>query len=527
MAKGDSKYAALRKGGDMPLNSDMPLPRIEDARQRVLHFQRKLHQWSKADRTKRFDDLFNLVTDKATLLVAWNRVRSNRGSKTAGVDRETRRHIVDRTGEARFLEDLRVALKARTYQPLPVRERGIPKAGGKVRRLGIPTIRDRVVQMALKLVLEPIFETNFYPYSYGYRPARRAQDAIEEIVHYINPPCSYEHVVEGDIKGCFDNVHHGILMTLVRQRIGDRQVLALIKAFLGAGMMTEAGRFTTTLTGTPQGGIISPLLANVYLTALDRHFERPWTERRRVTPAGNRYWLQPKNGQVICRLIRYADDFVILVRGNREQAEAVREEAARVLRDELKMELSAEKTLVTHVDGGFDFLGQHVRRVVYRGKPVGWTYPSKKSVAAVKRKVKDLTTCSTTNRPLSAVLKSVNRVVMGWGYYFRFGSAKRTLGYVGNFARDRIYRWIRKKHPRRTWRYLKSQYGGGHRTFQDGGVRLLNPRSIKVMRYRRRGTHILLPWMDPEELGPVSCYATSEYDDFAEVGALQEALSTV
>jgi RNA-directed DNA polymerase len=292
-------------GGEMALNSDTPWPDVVDARQRVLDIQRKLHRWSKADPAKRFDDLFNLVCDRATLVVAWNRIRSNRGSRTAGTDGTTRWHIENRTGVQTFLEALRASRKARTYRPLPVRERGIPKKGGKVRYLGIPTVRDRVVQMALKLVLEPIFETDFYPSSYGYRPGRRAQDAIAEIVSFIEPRTSYEFIVEGDIKACFDNVHHGVLITLVRQRIVDRRVLALLKAFLGAGVMKESGRFAATLTGTPQGGIASPLLANIYLSALDRHFERAWKQQTRS--AGTSTWLRRK-GHATYRLVRYADD---------------------------------------------------------------------------------------------------------------------------------------------------------------------------------------------------------------------------
>ena len=160
----------------MALNNDTLWPSVADAKVRVLSIQRKLHQWSKADSERRFDDLYNLVCDRATLLVAWDLVRSNRGSRTAGLDGWTRWHIEQRIGVISFLEELRSQLKARSYRPTPTRERGIPKRGGKVRYLGIPTIRDRTVQMALKLVLEPIFETDFYPASYGYRPARRAQD---------------------------------------------------------------------------------------------------------------------------------------------------------------------------------------------------------------------------------------------------------------------------------------------------------------------------------------------------------------
>lgn len=509
----------------MTLNSDTPWPSVSDARQRVLDLQRKLHRWSRADRQKRFDDLFNLVCDRATLFAAWERVRSNRGSRSAGVDGWTRWHIEHRLGGVQsFLEELRSLLKARTYQPLPVRERGIPKANGKMRYLGIPTIQDRVVQMALKLVLEPIFEVDFCPTSYGYRPARRAQDAISEIAHFINPPTSYEYAIEGDIKACFDNVQHAILMRLVRERIGDRKVLALLKAFLGAGVVKEAGWLAATITGTPQGGIISPLLANVYLSALDRHFERAWQQQTRYIGCTTYY---RRRGQATYRLIRYADDFVILLRGSRRQAEALRDEVALLLRDELKMELSVEKTLITHVDEGFDFLGHRIRRMPWKGKLVAWTYPSKKSLEAIKRKVKDLTTRSTTNLSLRQLLTHLNPVLRGWGTYFRYDASKRTLAYVDNFAWWRVFRWLRKKHPKRTWKYLRTRYCAGRWTLQEAGFELFRPSRIKVERYRYRGTRILLPWMDSDELGDVGRYASSGYDELGYLGALQEDLSTV
>lgn len=522
MAKGDSRKQRQRGGRRVTLNSDMPWPDVESARARVLCIQQKLHRWSKANSARRFHDLFNLVCDRATLVMAWERVRSNRGSRTAGVDGETRWHIEQRTGVERFLEDLRSSLKTRTYRPRPVRERAIPKANGKVRYLGIPTIRDRVVQMALKLVLEPIFETDFYPSSYGYRPARRAQDAIAEIVSFINPRSSYEYVVEGDIKGCFDNVHHGVLMALLRKRITDRRVLMLLRAFLGAGVMKEAGRFAASLTGTPQGGIISPILANVYLSVLDRYFERAWKQMTRYIGCSTYY---RRRGCATYRIIRYADDFVILVRGTREQAEAIRDEAALLLRDELKMELSAEKTLVTHVDEGFNFLGHHVKRVPWGGTRVGWTYPSKKSLEAVKRKVKEITTRTTTNLSLKQLLMRLNPVLRGWANYFRYDASKKTLAYVDNFAWWRIFRWLRKKHSKRTVKYVRTRYCGGRWDLRDDGVEYVRISKIRVERYRYRGTRVLLPWMQPDELGEVGEFAKSGYDDPTYLGALQEALA--
>ncbi|MCA1705247.1 MAG: group II intron reverse transcriptase/maturase, partial [Actinobacteria bacterium] len=203
------------------MNTDAPWPDLYEAEQRVLGIQAKLHQWATDDPGRCFDDLFNLVCDPAFMVVAWGRVRGNKGARSAGVDGVKPGSIV--FGKERFLTELRDDLKARRFQPMPVRERLIPKPGTtKRRRLGIPTARDRTVQAALKLVLEPIFEVDFEPCSYGFRPGRRAQDAIEEIRHFASH--SYEWVLEGDIKSCFDEISHSALLARVRVRVGDKRV---------------------------------------------------------------------------------------------------------------------------------------------------------------------------------------------------------------------------------------------------------------------------------------------------------------
>src|SRR5437867_99287 len=249
------------------VNTDEPFwPGPALARDWVLEIQTKLHRWATDDPRRRFDDLYNFVSDPAVLVYAWHRVRTNRGSRSAGVDGLTARAIEQR-GLVAFLSDLRADLKARTFRPLPVRQRMIPKRSGKLRALGIPTVRDRVVQAALKVVLEPIFEADFQPCSYGFRPKRRAQDAIEEIFFYATH--SYGWVMEGDITACFDEIDHPALMDRVRRRVGDRRVLSLVKSFLKAGVLTEAGVERDTVIGTPQGGILSPLLANIALSVLD------------------------------------------------------------------------------------------------------------------------------------------------------------------------------------------------------------------------------------------------------------------
>ena len=291
------------------MNSDAPWPTLKVAEARVLGIQRKLHKWASDDQERRFLDLHNLVWDPATLMVAWRRVRGNRGSRSAGIDGQTAYEIEVRQGVERCLGELREELRAGTYRPLAVKERAIPKRGGKLRYLGIPTVRDRVVQAALKLVLEPIFETDFEPCSYGFRPGRRTHDAIAE-VQYLTFR-SYEWIVEGDIEACFDRIDHTALMGRVRDRIEDKRVVRLIKAFLHAGILKQHGGFERSVTGTPQGGILSPLLANIALSALDEHFAQAW---KAMGTVNQRYYAR-KRGEATYRIVRYADDFVICVSG--------------------------------------------------------------------------------------------------------------------------------------------------------------------------------------------------------------------
>ncbi len=255
------------------MNIGAPWPDLDEAEQRVLAMQTKLHRWAVAESDRAFDDLHNLIYDPAFLVVAWSKVRVNKGSRSAGVDGVIPSRIAD---PGTWLTRLKDDLKARRFRPDRVRERMIPKRGGKLRRLGIPTATDRVVQASLKLVLEPIFEADFKPCSYGFRPKRRAQDAIAEIHYLGSPNRNYEWVFEADIAACFDEINHRALMERVAVRISDKRILAVVRAFLASGLLTEAGANRATFTGTPQGGILSPLLANIALSVLDEHFTRKW-----------------------------------------------------------------------------------------------------------------------------------------------------------------------------------------------------------------------------------------------------------
>ena len=474
------------------MNTDAPWPSLDEARPRVLKIQAKLHQWATDSPDRRFGDLFNLVCDPAFLTVGWDRVRGNRGARTAGVDGVKPRSIGTKDGEE-FLRELRDDLKARRFAPLPVRERMIPKASGKLRRLGIPTARDRVVQASLKLVLEPIFEADFKPCSYGFRPMRRAQDAIEEIHHFSHR--SYEWILEGDIASCFDEISHPALMDRVRGRVADKRVLALVKAFLIAGILSEDGAIRGSKTGTPQGGILSPCLANIALSALDEHFAEAWETMMAGDHDRKR---RRRRGEPLYRLVRYADDFVVLVSGTEAQAEALKVDVAAVL-STIGLRLSEEKTGVCHISEGFEFLGFRIQRKRKRGsnRVFVYSWPCKKALASIMAKVKAITRQG-TNQPLSILLRQINAALRGWTVYFRHGCSKQTFNYLGRYTWLRVVGWLRRKHRRATWKAIRRRYLATTAGLvpHDGGIELFNAGSVAVTRYRYRGTKISNPWAE-------------------------------
>nr|WP_198409013.1 group II intron reverse transcriptase/maturase [Mycobacterium intracellulare] len=388
--------------------------------------QTKLHHWAAADVGRRFDDLFNFVCDSATLLVAFDRVAGNTGAKTPGVDGMTVAAMEDSVGVAGFLIDLRAQLKSGSFRPLPVRERIIPKPGGsgKVRRLGIPTVADRVVQAALKLVLEPIFEADFVPVSYGFRPMRRAHDAVAEIQRFGTK--GYRWVLDADIEACFDSIEHSALLDRVRARVKDKRVLALVKAFLKAGVMTELGIREASFTGTPQGGILSPLLANIALSALDEHVHGPWMAGGTMSTPRRRARRRAKD-LPNWRIVRYADDFVVLVHGNQADVEALREDIADVLAP-LGLRLSEAKTRIMHMGDGFDFLGFRIQWRRKRGttKWYVYTFIAARPIRSLKDKVRALTS-RLSQQPPRTVLIRLNQIMRGWSHYFRHAVAKHTM----------------------------------------------------------------------------------------------------
>jgi len=475
---------------DTPVNTGVAWPDPVGADRAVRRMQVKLHRWASEDSARRFDDLFNLVHDPAFLLLAWERVAGNTGAGTPGVDRVTVTWIESRFGVEAFLGYVRELLKTRTFQPVPVRQVMIPKASGKLRRLGIPTVTDRVVQAALKLVLEPIFEADFLPCSYGFRPKRRAQDAIAEVQHMSSR--GYTWVLEADIQACFDEIDHVALMGRVRCRIKDKRVLALVRAFLKAGVLTATGDREDTWTGTPQGGILSPLLANIALSVLDEYFVRQWDTAMRTWHQRDR---RRRQGLASFRLVRYADDFVVVVNGERGHAEALRQQVATVIAP-MGLRLAPDKTRVVGIDEGFDFLGFHIRRMRKRvtNQVFVYTVPSRKAVAAIRDRVRVRTSRSTLHMGLDELLRSLGRSLRGWANYFRHGVSKKVFNKVDYHAWQRVATWLRRKHGRVSWREVRRRFCDIGWRFACNGVTFRGASSVAVTRYRYRGTRIPTPW---------------------------------
>ena len=284
-------------------------------------------------------------------------------------------------------------------------------------------------------------------------------------------------------------IDHPALMDRVRRRVGDKRVLAVVKAFLHAGVLGEDGIVRDSTTGTPQGGILSPLLANVALSVLDEHFAEAW----RATGDSNQRVKRRRAGLANYRIVRYADDFVVLVAGTKAHAEALREEVAAVLAP-MGLRLSEAKTTICHIDEGFDFLGFRIQRRRKRGttKRVVYTYPSKKALASIVGRVRTLTR-RTSHPTLAAMLRQLNPVLRGWCTYFRHGVSKATFGYLDQYTWHRVVRWIRKRHNKTKWDLLWRRYLPNRRPVEDG-VELFQPQTVTVSRYRYRATNIRSPW---------------------------------
>ena len=385
----------------------------------------------------RFTNLYDLLHWDCWMHISAERVLARPGSQTDGVDSVTRAAFKE--DYERQMTTLIDQLKRKTYKPLPVRRVYIPKHDGKKRPLGIPALRDRIVQEALRAILDPIYESDFQQHSYGFRKGRRTMDAIAVLMPMFNTSLKHYYVIEGDLQSYFDTVHHRTLMKLLRRRLKDRELLDLLWKFLKSGVM-EGGLFGRTESGVPQGGVISPLLANVYLNEFDKWATAQWDlghyarQRRRQAGLGN------------YKMVRYADDFVVVSNASKAEVKATKAAIQQFLENELHLTLSEEKTVITHVNDGFDFLGFHIQRKQVNGRWAVHLRPTVKAKERVNRKLKDLTSRNWTWMDEHTRLATLNAIVRGWAAYYRHTSLVADIEDITRFTWFRYLNWLLAKH---------------------------------------------------------------------------------
>jgi group II intron reverse transcriptase/maturase len=395
---------------------------------KVRELQRTLYRAAKADPGRRFHALYDKVHRRDLLERAWGLVRANRGA--AGIDRQTIADV-EQYGVSRLLDELAADLKDGSYRALPARRVFIPKPGrpDEQRPLSIPAVRDRVVQAATKLAIEPVFEADFLPCSFGFRPKRAAHDALQVLIDEFWRGRRW--VVETDIADCYEAIPHDRLMAAIEERVVDRKLLKLLRAMLRAGVMEE-GAVRREVAGTPQGGVISPVLCNVYLHRLDRC----WAAR----------------GCGV--LVRYADDLVVLCRTKREAEGALR--ALTAILAELGLEPKQAKTRIVHLcEGGegLDFLGFHHRHVRMKGprRHIHFLarWPSREAMQRARDRIRELTLRKRLRDPVEEVVQDINRYLRGWGGYFRYGHSARHFDRISNYAVKRLALFVAKRHQRK------------------------------------------------------------------------------
>jgi len=393
-------------------------------RSKVRALQIKLYHAAKQSLDRKFGALYDKIYREDVLLEAWRRVKANRGAP--GVDRQDFEYIEEKIGLDKFLTEIHDDLKEKRYRPKPVLRRWIEKPGKAEKRpLGIPIVRDRVVQMAAKLVLEPIFEANFLECSYGFRPKRSAHDAVATIARTITFK-RQTVVIDADIKGYFDNIRHNILLNLLRKRISDPRVIELIKGWLKAGVREEGKYIEAGGSGTPQGGVISPLLSNIYLHSFDKMIQQ---------------------SGIPGTLVRYCDDFVILLRRSGKQIL----EKVKTMLGRLGLELHRGKTRVVMARNGFDFLGMHFRlrptsRKDAKLKQFCAVWPSDRSIKQIKHKIR-YTIGRLYDKSLEDMIGILNPIIRGWNNYHRKARpVMKRLQKLNAFVRERFRIFLKRKY---------------------------------------------------------------------------------
>ena len=410
---------------------------IEKSRQ----LQRNLYLAAKKDKQRRFHALYDRIFRLDILWRAWKEVRENKGS--AGIDGITF-EMIEEYGVEEYLLDIQEDLKNKKYRPKPVKRVYIPKPDGKQRPLGIPTIRDRIVQQACKIVIEPVFEANFLDSSYGFRPKRDAKQATEKVKKELYKNW---YVVDADIQGYFDNINHEILLGLLNRRISDRRVIKLCRQWLQAGVI-ENGKYYPTEKGSPQGGVISPLLANIYLHVLDS------------------YWENHKELGVI---VRYADDAVIVCR-TRKDAELAFEHLKRIM-IKLKLTLNPQKTKIVDMNKeSFDFLGFRYQKFgkTKSGRKLPYMMPSKKAMEKVKDAIRVITCRKSAYEGLEQKVEKLNPLIRGWRNYFQHGNSTKRFKQLDEYVWMKL--WRRVYYRRKQKKYREHVLYGFRKWYATSGI---------------------------------------------------------
>lgn len=427
----------------------------------IIKTQHGLARKAEANRTHRFEDLYHVICKREWIEEALQHVLENDGAGTPGVDGMSWKTFNDVEKSdfendkfrRQFVEELQAELKTRTFEPSPVRRVEIPKPGtNKKRPLGIPTVKDRTVQMLLKMVLEPIWEADFCYFSNGFRPGRCTMDCIQPLYTLFNTSTGYRWVIEGDIRACFDRIPHDKLLAAVARRIADAKILTLLMRFLKSGIM-DYGKLAPSDEGTPQGGICSPLLANIYLHQFDEWFVRNFARPDKATnrPAFEAWYKERKQGgtKAAAQMYRYADDWIVPVRGTRAQAQAIKEQCKTFLQETLGLELSEEKTTITHIRDGFNFLGYHVFRCDQPSdrRTVGvFVQPTEKGLKSMKQKIKEMTTRKTLRDDYVHKIRAIKTAVRGWANYYRAVNPTAAFQELDRYVWMRLRKWLEKKY---------------------------------------------------------------------------------